>query len=196
MLDVDGVLVHGRPADGKHWQRGLRADLGIDPDALHAAFFAPYWDDIVVGRADLFDRLAPILATLAPHVAPTDFVAYWFAHDARVDTRLLPVLAEARAAGVRVLLATNQEHHRARHLMETLDLRAHVDGMLASAAIGARKPHAAFFERAQQAVALPADALLLVDDSFANVEAAREAGWQALHWTPALSPETLHRALA
>jgi FMN phosphatase YigB (HAD superfamily) len=31
--------------------------------------------------------------------------------------------------------------------------------------------------------------MLLIDDSRQNVEAAREAGWQALHWTKQSSPD-------
>jgi putative hydrolase of the HAD superfamily len=56
MLDVDGVLVDGRPEDGRHWQTSVEEDLGFSADTLHEQFFAPHWDHIVVGRAGLMER--------------------------------------------------------------------------------------------------------------------------------------------
>jgi hypothetical protein len=35
LVDVDGVLVDGRPEDGLHWQTSLNEDLGFTADALH-----------------------------------------------------------------------------------------------------------------------------------------------------------------
>ena len=29
MVDIDGVVVNGRPGDGAHWKTGLARDLGI-----------------------------------------------------------------------------------------------------------------------------------------------------------------------
>jgi putative hydrolase of the HAD superfamily len=194
MLDVDGVLVDGRPEDGRHWQTSMEADLGLSPAALREHFFAPHWDDIVTGRVGLMAPLHAALRRIAPHVSAAAFVAYWFARDARLVAPLLPELAAVRASGTRVYLATNQEHLRAAYLMETLGLAAHVDGMLHSARVGAAKPHPAFFARVRAAVGLRGDELLLVDDTERNVVAARAAGWRALHWTPDTAPEALRRA--
>lgn len=183
MLDVDGVLVDGRPEDGRPWHTSLEADLGLAYDTLHAELFASHWEHIVVGRAGLMEHLASVLPRIAPHVSPERLVAYWFERDSRLAATLLPELAAVRAAGVRVYLATNQEHLRAAHLMDTLRLAEHVDGVFYSARLGARKPDAEFFARVQAAVGLRGEELLLVDDSRENVEAAVTAGWRALHWT-------------
>lgn len=183
MMDVDGVLVTGRPADGLPWATGLRDDLGLDPGDLHRAFFAPSWDAIVTGRRPLRPALEAALASVAPHLPAGRLIDYWFRNDARLDTALLAALARLRAAGLPVHLATNQEHERARYLLEDLGLAAHVDGCHHSAAIGCAKPDPAFFRTVAGRVGLPPAALLLVDDSAGNVEAARGAGWQALHWT-------------
>jgi putative hydrolase of the HAD superfamily len=183
MVDVDGVLVRGRPDDGRPWSAELEADLGVPAEDLQREFFAPHWDDIVLGRAALIDRLSPVLAAIAPQVAPERLVAYWFAQDARLDTRLLAELGAQRRRGVQIHLATNQDHMRAEHLMRTLGLSQHVDGIHYSAALGCRKPDAEFFHRAAGRVALPPGDLLLIDDSADNVRAARSAGWEAVHWT-------------
>ncbi len=191
LIDVDGVLIDGRPEDGRHWQTSLEADLGISPDALREHLFAPHWERIVVGQAALMPHLTDALHTIAPTVSPTTLISYWFARDARLDTSLLAELACARATGVQVHLATNQEHLRATYLMETLGLAQQVDAIFYSARLGAKKPEPEFFAKVQVAVGMRADELLLVDDSRPNVDAAQRAGWHALHWTPMMRPDTL-----
>jgi putative hydrolase of the HAD superfamily len=188
MVDVDGVLVDGRPEDGRHWQTSLEEDLGVSSNALHEHFFAPCWDNVVLGRAGLMEHLVPALQKIAPRVSPAAFVSYWFERDSRIVAPLLAELSWARSVGIRVYLATNQEHRRASYLMETVGLAAHVDGIFYSAQLGARKPQMEFFAAVQAAVGLRGEDLLLIDDSLQNVEAARRAGWQALHWTRHSSP--------
>lgn len=176
MLDVDGVVVTGRPGDGLPWTTDLEKDLGLSLDALKIQFFAPHWSEIVMGRAELFEVLREIWPKLGCRATSEAFVEYWFANDARLDRGVLEDVGALRAAGLPVWLATNQEHSRAAYLMDALGLGAHVDGILYSAKLGAKKPEEAFFEAAVAA-------LLLVDDTPANVDAARAAGWRAALWT-------------
>lgn len=183
MMDVDGVLVSGRPTDGRYLFAELEADLGLSPDRLRETFFTPFWEAIITGREGLTERLAPVLAEIAPKVSAERLIAYWFENDSRVDQNVLSAVKRYRKRGVSVFLATNQEHMRADYLMHKVGLGAHVDGIIYSAALGHRKPAAEFFERATAiAGAAPAD-IVLVDDTLANVEAARRSGWSAVHWT-------------
>ena len=71
--------------------------------------------------------------------------------------------------------------------MTGLALADHVDGMVYSAAIGARKPDRAFYDAAARQSGMAPEALLLVDDTSANIDGARRAGWQARLWTPGAS---------
>src|SRR4051794_21996416 len=171
MVDVDGVLIDGRPEDGRPWHTSVEEDLGVAADALHEHFFAAHWEDIVLGRTGLMERLTLALQQIAPHLSPAELVAYWFARDSRVAADLLPELALVRAAGIRVYLATNQEHLRAAYLMHNLGLAEHVDGMFYSARLAARKPDVEFFTKVQATVALRGDEMLLIDDNAQNVEA-------------------------
>jgi putative hydrolase of the HAD superfamily len=182
MVDVDGVLVHGRPADGRHWASSLEADLGVRSADLQCEFFDVHWNEIVVGRAGLMERLPAVLQRIAPHLEPERLIAYWFSHDARLSVELLHDLAHVRAAGIGVYLATNQERMRADYLMETLGLAEHVDGMHYSARLGARKPDREFFDRIVAAMGVQAGELLLIDDAVENVNAAAAAGWNVIHW--------------
>ena len=183
MLDVDGVLVDGRPSDGQPWTHTLEQDLGISPQTLIGAFFRSHWSQVVTGQRDLLPTLSAVLAQCAPQVRAEDLVTYWFEQDSRIVAPVLSDLRAARLAGVSVYLATNQDHMRAEYLMSEMGLGQDVDGIVYSAAVGHRKPDRAFYQSAEQATGYPPEALLLVDDTPANVEAARDAGWRAEHWT-------------
>jgi putative hydrolase of the HAD superfamily len=179
MVDVDGVVVVPRPGG---WAADMECDLGLSVATLQAHFFKPHWDDVANGRATLHDRLAPVLAEHAPHLTSQALVAYWFAKDAQLDQALLADLADLRAGGVQLHLATVQEHERAAYLWDALRLRDRFDAIHYSAALGCGKPDPAFFAAVEARTGLgPAD-LMLVDDKANNVEAARAAGWGGVLW--------------
>ena len=183
MLDVDGVLVNGRPQDGKHLFTDLERDLGLSRSLLQAAFFDVYWQEIVVGRDALLSRLRSVRGKIAPKLEAQQLIDYWFENDSRIDADVLRAVDELRLRGTKVFLATNQEHLRARYLMEAMQLGAHVDGIIYSAALGHRKPAPEFYRLANERVGVAAGDISFVDDVAANVEAARIAGWNGALWT-------------
>ncbi|MGE4371434.1 MAG: hypothetical protein AB7E29_00830 [Xanthobacter sp.] len=69
MLDVDGVLINGRPQDGRLWAHGLQDDLDIDPMALQTLLFRPHWNTIVTGRKALADVLRLSMPQLSATVS-------------------------------------------------------------------------------------------------------------------------------
>lgn len=183
MLDVDGVLVFGRPSDGQHWMIGLLDDLGLSPHDLADGFFKAEWNNVVVGRKALLPTLQEALDRIAPSLPAEDLIAYWFEMSSRI---VQPVLADVRAArdqGIPVYLATNQCHTRADYLMNTLGLRDETDGIVYSAKAGHKEPQVEFYAFAQKASGYRPDQLLMIDDTLENVEAARTSGWQAVHWS-------------
>lgn len=180
MVDVDGVIVvhpHGR-----RWDWNIEADLGVTSEDLQRAFFQPHFRDVLLGRADLHERLTATLAEIAPHVTPAALSAYWFAQDSHLDDVLLADLTSVRAGGIQVHLATLQEHHRARYLWSALKLGERFDAIHHSAALGCAKPDAAFFRAIEARTGLAPAELLLIDDLLPNVEAARACGWNAVAW--------------
>ncbi len=182
MVDVDGVLVHGRPSDGLPLFTYLEQDLGLPLDVLREAFFEPYWRGIVTGRDALEPRLSEVLGEIAPHLPAKTLIDYWFENDSRLDHGLLEDLAALRAKGTKMFLATNQEHMRAAYLMETLQLSQRFDGIFYSAALGHQKPADAFFQLATERVGFAANEIGFIDDVEANIEAARQFGWKAMRW--------------
>jgi putative hydrolase of the HAD superfamily len=194
VLDLDGVVVLGHK-DGGRWDKDIARDLGIRPELLQRHFFHQQaFLDVSEGRGDLFellDRVWPLLECEA--CDPRRFVDYWFTSHSRLDEAVLAEVASWRASGREAFLGTVQEHHRARYLWHTLRLEDHFDGMLYSAALGARKPNAAFFERAREKLGVAASEILFLDDLMPCVEAARAQGWRAFLHT---GVEDLRRAIA
>jgi putative hydrolase of the HAD superfamily len=181
MVDVDGVLIVHSHAAG--WSVHLERDLGLSADDLQTYFFNAHWADIICGRAKLRERLAPVLLNIAPHLSCSQLIDYWFSHDAHLNLHLLGELDVLRAQGVKIHLATVQEHERARFLWEHLGLRDHFDGLHYAADLGCAKPDLAFFQLIERRTGLLPNEKFFIDDRIENVEGARKAGWRAAHWT-------------
>jgi putative hydrolase of the HAD superfamily len=181
MVDVDGVVVMS--TDSHAWSVDLERDLGLSYDRLFETFFKPFYPDILHGRADLHDKLAPVLAQIAPHITSEQLVTYWFEHDAKLDHDLLKELGEMRGRGIKLHLATVQEHKRADYLWRTLGLQHQFDDMHYAADLGCVKPAAEFFTAIETRTGLRGSELFFIDDRPRNIEAAQACGWHAALWT-------------
>lgn len=180
MLDIDGVLIDGRPEDGAAWHTDLEADLGVSVQALQDTFFGPFWQDIVIGKTEMMPRLEAALAMIDAPVSASALRDYWYESDSRIVPEVADWARAIRAEGVQVFLCSNQEVGRAYYLLNRLALGEFVSGIVYSGAIGAAKPDPVFFRRAAQG--FPAATPLLIDDVPENVEGARQAGWRAIHY--------------
>lgn len=181
MVDVDGVIVvHPDPAG---WSTNLKRDLGLAIELLQEKFFAPNFHDIVHGRAALRERLAPVLADIAPQLTCDQLCAYWFENDSHLDHDLLDQLAAFRAQGYALHLATVQEHERAAYLWNDMGLKDRFDAIHYAADLGHAKPADGFYAAIEARTGFaPAD-LFFIDDKAANVLAAQARGWKAAVWT-------------
>ncbi len=182
VLDVDGVVIRGRPDDGLPWYQTLREDLGLDREVLTDRFFNAGFLDALRGRADIGELLEDLFSSLDAPTTVEAFIDYWFSHDARLNDDLIELTHELRLrSGLRCFLATNQERHRTMHIWETLGLNKLFDAMVSSSDLGVCKPEPEFFRRAQQRLELTTDdRVLFVDDREQFVQAAQRHGWEAV----------------
>lgn len=181
MVDVDGVIVvHPGPAG---WSTNLKRDLGLAIELLQEKFFAPNFHDIVHGRAALRERLAPVLADIAPHLTCDQLCAYWFENDSHLDHDLLDQLAAFRARGYALHLATVQEHERAAYLWNDMGLKDRFDAIHYAADLGHAKPADGFYAAIEARTGYAPSDLFFIDDKAANVLAAQARGWKAAVWT-------------
>jgi putative hydrolase of the HAD superfamily len=94
------------------------------------------------------------------------------------------LIPRLKAAGYRLVLASNTNAaHYERYREQFKDLLSHFDAIAVSHEAGARKPHPRFFDYAHRLTTCEKDECLFVDDLLANVTAAREFGWNAIHYT-------------
>jgi len=181
ILDVDGVVIRGRPNDGRPWYATLQEDLGIDRDMLTERFFSAGFRTALRGQADILELLEPLFAEQEIETSVEQFVDYWFRNDARLNDELIEYVQSLRTrVDVHCFLATNQERRRTKYIRETLGLDAHFDAVVSSSDVGACKPEPEFFRAAHARLGLePEDRVLFTDDREPFVEAAVRHGWQA-----------------
>ena len=195
VLDIDGVVSLAQPGGPQPWNADLQRDWGFGSDELVRDFFRKDWLEVVRGRLDLYVALHEYFEGRGLADRLEEFVTYWFEKDAAIDRELLAMTdAWRQRTGGRVFAATNQEHHRAAYLRDQQGLGAHFDEIIYSAALGVCKPDRVFFTNAQTRMGvLAGQSILFVDDSTANVDGARMAGWRAMLYR---DRDSLGRALA
>ena len=178
LLDALGTLVRLEPPwdhlDGEPsepLERAFRAEMsyyrehsdeGRDPDSLAA----------------LRRRCAAILsAELGREVAVEEMMA---AIRFRAYPDAAPALAELRALGVRLVCVSNWDYSLP-DVLARVGLADELDGVVTSAAVGARKPDPRLFAAALEVAGCAADGALHVGDTpTEDVEGAKAAGIRAL----------------
>lgn len=178
LWDADGVLQH--LPEG--WEASMRPVVGHLVDDVEAFLDEAFAAErpALTGDARWLEVLPELLARWGIADAFDDAVRVWLTIEPVVETR--EVVAALRASGVGCYLATNQDEHRGRHMHSTLGYAELFDDCFYSYELGVAKPDPAYFSAVLQRLALPADRVLFVDDSAANVESARSAGLAAERW--------------
>jgi len=186
-LDVDGVLLDPDRHGAGNWSNELEARFGITQPQLREAFFTQSWDDIINGRRPIEGGLAEALELIDSEASVDDVLECWFDADFAVIDRAVAFARHATDLGVRVVLATNQEHRRAAYLRRHLGAEVELSDVIYSADLGFQKHDPAFFELASARLNVARDrrsSVLFVDDVHHNVDVAHAAGWQAIHAPP------------
>jgi putative hydrolase of the HAD superfamily len=190
LCDIDGVI--------RHWPAGqeIERTYGLVSGSIAAAHFSPSrLNPAITGKITDEQWRSAAAADLAAACGSADrarrAVTAWSMLEPRNDPEVVSLLAKARA-GVTVALVSNAttrlEQDLARHELSTL---AHM--VVSSARIGVAKPAASFYVIAAQQTGAAVERCLFVDDTPANVAAARELGMIAVHYQ---RPEDLRTALA
>jgi putative hydrolase of the HAD superfamily len=172
LLDVDGVLQRPRPdysiamSEDIEWRDGYGAferDVFGDETYLRA----------MVGEGDVLTRLQVLVDRHASGVK-AELVHDRWSSLVEVNTRLLDLLPRLDVTGA--WLATNQDARRAAVVQTTYGGLGWCRGVLASCALGARKPDPEFYRRVLASLGARADACFVVDDKQACVDAAASVG--------------------
>ena len=179
--DFDGVLnrnvINGRFV----WQDGL-ATLGISPKSFESFMFSDGFWPIMRGEEDLLDRLERFRQHAGFAATAVELLEFWFGADARPCPQMLALMARVQAAGLRQVIATNNEHRRACYIERQMGYGARVEKLYSSGRMGVAKPDAAYFRAIEADLGLVPEQILFVDDYRQNVDAAAACGWQVHHF--------------
>lgn len=176
LWDADGVL-QDMP---RSWADLLRDAIGEQATADLLTEVWPVAKQAMAGEGQLRDLLPELIRAQGLDDHSDAIHEVWGAMQP-VDTAR-PLIAGLRAAGVGCHLATNQDDLRASYMRARMGYDDLLDGCFYSCDLGARKPHAAFFERAAAALDLTPAEVVFIDDTGENVEAARAAGLVGVQW--------------
>jgi putative hydrolase of the HAD superfamily len=126
--------------------------------------------DLECGRMDIGEFESALAVML--DTEPAGLAKALFSSSAH-DQRMAQAVADLHAAGVRTGLLSNSwdmEYYDRTRWAEMFDV------VVLSAEHGVRKPDRAIYERAIEAMGLPAEELVFVDDIGGNLKPARELG--------------------
>jgi putative hydrolase of the HAD superfamily len=129
------------------------------------------------GDGDFLSALREVLVQWNCTGSLDDALRAWTA--IAVDSDLVDLITSIRASGMPCHLATNQEPYRARHMTEKLNYRAVFDRLFFSCELGCSKPDPRYFRTILDALNLPPDTVLFIDDMEPNIAAARAIGIHA-----------------
>lgn len=184
LLDIGGVVIrtpfellaaaerrHGLP-EGALGPRGV-FEIDRDPE------FAEVRDGHLTERtywARRAERAAPLLGT-EPHTGAFMREIFTAPDEDVLRPQTLALIDEAVAADVRIGLLTNDvKDFHGDGWIESKPFFAHVTRMVDGSVTGVLKPAPDAFRHGIDAMALPADQVLFVDDQPANVEGSHAAG--------------------
>ena len=178
IFDMDGVLVDTNPFHVQKWE-ALLTEHGIafDREALPRQVLGPgndptlrrfFGDRLTAGdRLRLGEELeARFRDAFGPHARP-------FAGVERL-------IAACYENGVRVALASAAMGKNVSFILDALKLRQCFHVVLTADELTQNKPHPEIYEKTAQKLGVPPAACVVIEDSFAGIEAAKGAGMKCV----------------
>ncbi len=173
LLDIDGVINHGEMFSRRY------AKKHSIPLATLSQFFDGVFQECIIGKADLKAKLVHVLKEWQWEKSVDELLEYWFLDEVKYDQRVLDTIHKLKQQNVRVYGASNQEHHRARYLIERTDLKDYIDEFFISAHLGVKKPDVQFFQKIVEKLEVEPSEILYWDDDKRNVNGAKTLGIQS-----------------
>ena len=188
VFDLGGVLVDWDP-------RHLYRQLFDDPDEMES-FLAEVATAEWNAHQDAGRPLAEGVELLvAEHPERRELIEVFHQRWPEMLAGEIPgtvnVLADLRAAGVRLIALSNWSAETFPFARERFHFLAWFEGIVISGDVGVNKPDRRIFDHLVQQFGIEPSAALFIDDASANVDAAKALGFQAVRFTdaPALRRE-------
>jgi 2-haloacid dehalogenase len=182
VFDLGGVLIDWDP-------RHLYRQLFDDPDEMES-FLAEVTTAEWNGRQDAGRPWAEAIEILvAEHPERRELIEAFHRRWPEMLAGEIPgtvdVLAELRAAGVRLVALSNWSAEMFPVALERFEFLGWFEGIVISGEVGVNKPDQRIFERLAQQFGIEPQEAVFVDDSPANTDAAAKLGFYAIQFTGA-----------
>ena len=182
VFDLGGVLIDWDP-------RHLYRELFDDPDEMEA-FLAEVTTAEWNAHQDAGRPWAEAIEILvAEHPERRELIEAFHRRWPEMLAGEIPgtveVLADLRGAGVRLVALSNWSAETFPTARERFDFLAWFEGIVLSGEVGVNKPDPRIFEHLVERFGIEPAAALFIDDSAANVDAARALGFSAIRFTDA-----------
>jgi putative hydrolase of the HAD superfamily len=174
LVDLDGVLRHWDAQHESAAESAGRLPAGairraaFAHELLHPAITGAVSDE--AWRTRIVERLQQV----HPECDAVRAVELWSASPGRVDTEVLELVRSAQGQATIALLSNATTRLRAD--LRRLGIADEFDHIFNSAEMGLIKPQPAVFRAVLQALQLPPEAVLFVDDHAGHVSAAESLG--------------------
>ncbi|MEM9633853.1 MAG: HAD-IA family hydrolase [Pseudomonadota bacterium] len=181
--DFDGVL-NRNVVDGRFvWSDTIEEDLGIPAREFQEGVFDSRFIDVIAGKRDLLEHVQCWLDLNDCGIDAGAVLEYWFIKDDLSDPLTGGIMDRLNELGMKQVIATNNEHRRAAYIENKAGYGSRVSSVFAAGRMGLVKPAPEFFVHVSEALRLPPQSILLIDDSAANTRAADALGWDTFHFT-------------
>ena len=197
VFDLGGVVFRWEPHEFLQRLLPRRAPDRAAAQALTDEFFQGFggdWGEFDRGRIEAAPLAERIAARTGLSVAESRRVIEAIPDELQPIPETARLLGRLHGAGRPLHYLSNMPAPYARHLEAAHEVLKLFRNGVFSSRIGVIKPEPAMFAHAAAAFAAEPSQLLLIDDSAANIVAARSAGWSALQFeNAARCEEDLHR---
>jgi putative hydrolase of the HAD superfamily len=135
-----------------------------------------------ISEATFLDRLAVSLEPLLGHRPELHRFKEIYFEALEPNTPMIELMRELQASGKRMAMLTNNVREWEPLWRSMLPVDEIFETVVDSGFVGCRKPESRIYELTLERVGEPAAACLFVDDVLVNIEGARKAGLNAVHF--------------
>jgi putative hydrolase of the HAD superfamily len=192
VFDFGGVLFRWQPLELLRRELPQQAfDEGSAQRLLEGIFqgYGGDWGEFDRGTLDVPELVRRIAARTGLHAHEVQAVVDAVPAELRPMTESVALLRRLRDAGRRLFFLSNMPHPYADHLEREHAFVAWFETGVFSARVRQIKPEPEIFAIALRQFQVEPSQLVFIDDVPGNVHAARQAGWNALHFVGAADCE-------
>ncbi len=182
LFDYHGVLTHVEQDAAESFGRSH----GLPPGEFSRRMFsASSWHDYQIGRACREAWIADVARSLRPFWgrAAEDCLRTWMARPRRVNSSMVRLARALHGQGLLVSVLSNAPADFKDGITASAEINVNWTDTVLSGEVGLVKPDPAIFLLAADRLRRPPAACFLVDDTAVHVEAARQVGMRAHHFT-------------